>query len=77
MSADHLQTLLDLVMDEIPDIIISSGGGDPITPPWYAFAYWYEPSNLPPEDGHWEIDERANSLRELLCQIIAHPRFGQ
>jgi hypothetical protein len=77
MTTDHIQVLLDMVEDEIPDILISNGGGDPNVPPWYAMAYWYEPSNAPPEDGHWELDVTGLTLRELLCNIIAHPRFVQ
>ena len=72
-TPDTLQVLLDLVTETIDpsDLIISNG------PPWYCFAYFYAPSSAPPEDGWWEIDVKGDTLREVLCSVIAHPRFGQ
>lgn len=42
-------------------------------PSWTALAYYFGPE----EDGGYEIEVTAPTLREALCAIIAHPRFGQ
>lgn len=77
-NPDALETLLDLVLEtiELDDLIICNGG-DPNVPPWFIFAYYNTPMNAPPEDGYWEIDVKGETLREALCAVIAHPRFGQ
>jgi hypothetical protein len=76
---DPLEVLLELVTStcEVDDVTIGYGGNDPLVPTWYAYAYWYSPSNQPPEDGRWEIEATGPTLRAVLAQVIGHPRFGQ
>jgi len=61
---DPLQTI------EANDFIITT---DPGNGEWCGLAYWRAFEG----DGQWEIDTTAATLRELLCNIITHPRFGQ
>lgn len=75
---DVLESLLDLVLETVGpgEVAIGNGGGDTTHPnkEWYVMCYW-----LPDDEtgGDWEIFIEAESLRAALCQVIAHPRFGQ
>lgn len=71
---DPLETLLNLVIDEIEDAVIFNS-----TDGWTVLGYWRDPHDgVPPEvDGHYELEAQASTLRAALCAAIAHPRFAQ
>lgn len=76
-ATDPLETILELVLDATGpgQVAIGNGGGSTDDPDkeWYVMCYWLDDEN----GGDWEIFVEAPSLRAALCQIIAHPRFGQ
>jgi hypothetical protein len=78
---DVLESLLDLVLETAGpgEVAIGNGGGDATHPEteWYVMCYWMPNNGYDGDGGDWEIFVEAPSLRAALCQVIAHPRFGQ